>query len=423
MSNGNDGTTVKQAAQQVQRRRVEFAEDTGGADLAIRADQPYWTERQRAALAAVGVSESANVYDLQLFLHVCSSTGLDPFLRQIYLIPRKQWDSAQQREVLKQTIQVGIDGFRKKRIEAEEEGGFVCEFEDTIWYDTDGQERHVWLDTAKPPAACKVVLVKVYPDTTTTTYDEEGRIASQVTRKGQRLRFPAVLVFASYAATKVGGELMAQWNLPPKGQADHMIEKCAEAFASRRACPQRLGGLYIPEEMQGPGQEADQRARATHRTTVRAAAGVATVAEVGGEEPPLAPDPGGGPENPGEAKAGLLRGIMATFSEHGWGGDTEEAQAVRHGVAGVMARADQRADTVVPLARTSDLTLEQAQRVHRGLLSLVRICGEEGASVHDRLGSIGMEAQKVLAEAQRPQRARRQGRGPAKEQRAEGGGQ
>jgi phage recombination protein Bet len=187
------------------------------AALAIRPGQDFWTDKQRAALSVLGIRNATSA-DLAVFLHYCQKTGLDPFSRQIYMICRREKQGDQWTD--KQTIQVGIDGFRVIRDRIAARLGIEVEYEDTIWYDDQGREHAVWLSDA-PPAACRVVVLK------------NGR------------RFPAVLRTSGYAAVNKDGALMAQW----KTQPDHMIEKCAEAYALRRAFPHDLGGIYLEDEM------------------------------------------------------------------------------------------------------------------------------------------------------------------------------
>lgn len=224
------------------------------AALAIRPGQEMWTDKQKAALAALGIKGASNA-DLAVFMHYCQKTGLDPFSKQIYLIGRrtKEFEYVDGRKVErwvdKQTIQVGIDGFRVIRDRVAERHGVTVEYEDTIWYDHEGGEHKVWL-REDAPAGCVVTVVK------------DGR------------RFPGAIRFNSYAArTRDSGELTGQWKTMP----DHMIEKCAEAFALRRAFPHDLGGIYLEDEMpqSEPGAPAVIRQR-----------GHVTVAEVIGRRPP-----------------------------------------------------------------------------------------------------------------------------------------
>ena len=58
------------------------------AALAIRPGQQMWTDKQAAALAALGI-KGATKADLAVFMHYCQKTGLDPFSRQIYGIMRR----------------------------------------------------------------------------------------------------------------------------------------------------------------------------------------------------------------------------------------------------------------------------------------------------------------------------------------------
>jgi phage recombination protein Bet len=187
--------------------------------LAIQPGQELFTDKQKAALAVLGIRDASNA-DLAVFMHYCQKTQLDPFSRQIYYIKRRENVNGQMAD--KWTIQVGIDGFRVIRDRAAQREGVTVDYEDTIWYDTDGGEHNVWL-SADPPAACRVVLIKHTP-----TGD---------------LRYPGVLRTAAYMAMK-DGRPVSQW----KTQPDHMIEKCCEAFANRRGFPHDLADVYIEEE-------------------------------------------------------------------------------------------------------------------------------------------------------------------------------
>lgn len=192
--------------------------------LAISSTQDDWTPEQAAALQTLGVEQPTQP-ELAMFLHYCQRTGLDPFARQIHMVRRDG----------RQVIQTGIDGLRLIARRAADQQGEGIGYDTTQWCGPDGQWRDVWLEKG-PPAAAKVV----------------------VRRNGHP--FDAVALFDAYAGRKRDGNLNRMW----QQQGAHMIAKCAEALALRKAFPQDLSGLYTTDEIQQssgaeqPAQPAQQ---------------------------------------------------------------------------------------------------------------------------------------------------------------------
>lgn len=217
----------------------------GNGTLAIQADQSMWTPYQRAVLATLGVAEDCPNAVLAGYLHLCQKRGLDPFLKQVYLVGRRQ----KQRDGSYRTVytpQTGIDGFRVLAQRAARRTGIEYEYEDTIWFGPDGSKHEVWL-AGEPPAAAKVAVIK------------NGK------------RFSAVALYSAYVDTDRDGEPKSRWKTDPSG----MTAKCAEALALRKAFPEDLGDLYTDDEMAHLDEEQPREVIAgeTIRETVAASDG------------------------------------------------------------------------------------------------------------------------------------------------------
>lgn len=183
----------------------------------VTAEQAQWS-KERIDLIRRTIARGATEDELALFIEQCKRTGLDPFVRQIYSIRRKQWNSQSRSYDEAQVIQVSIDGFRLIADRTHKYAGQVGPW----WCGTDGEWKEVWLND-ETPAAAKVGVLR--HDFNQPMY--------------------AIALFKSYVQTNSHGDAISRWKTDPAG----MLAKCAEALALRRAFPHELSGLYTTEEM------------------------------------------------------------------------------------------------------------------------------------------------------------------------------
>jgi len=144
------------------------------------------------------VCKGASNDELKFFLYVCQKTGLDPFLKQIYSIPRGGM----------RTIQTSIDGLR---LIADRSGKYAPSDKETIFqYDAD-----------ESLLSAVVYVKKMTPDGT----------------------WHEVCAKALFKEYNPGNNTF--WKKMPHV----MLAKCAEALALRKAFPAEMAGIYIKEEM------------------------------------------------------------------------------------------------------------------------------------------------------------------------------
>lgn len=143
------------------------------------------------------VCKGASDSEFQLFLHVCVKTGLDPFMKQIYSIPRGS----------QRTIQTSIDGLR---LIAERTCKYAPGKESTYAYDSNG---HLFSATS---------------------------FIKKMTNDGTWHEVSSTALFCEY---NPGTNTF--WKKMPHV----MLAKCAEASALRKAFPAEMSGVYSDDEM------------------------------------------------------------------------------------------------------------------------------------------------------------------------------
>lgn len=153
--------------------------------------------------------------EAQLFIATCQSVGLNPFLHQIWAIPRNVNVGTQQnpRWEKQMTIQTGIDGYRviRDRLVDAHGNALFDGMEGPQWSDDNGRSWSDWWDSPKPP---KLARVAIY-------------------RKGISRPFVAQARWDAYTQNN------AMW----KQMGAEQLAKCAEVLALRRAFPADMNAL------------------------------------------------------------------------------------------------------------------------------------------------------------------------------------
>lgn len=374
------------------------AQEAGAKSLAvIRPDQQRFDEQQRAILRQLGV-EDATDGDLDLFFHVCRTTGLDPFRRQIYMIGRNtkitEWVDDEratngrrkvEKWVTKYTIQIGIDGYRKAGRQIADAVGDTLAFDGPYWCGPDGQWTDVWLSD-EPPVASKYTVFR------------NGEPHTGIAKFSEFVQTNPVYQGTGQSRTKIGEEPNSMWSKMPSGQ----IAKCSEALAYRRAFPDDFSGLLIEgaaqptviypdgsvdESQPAPRPRAGGRGVGGLRARAQAAQRSETIDGEVVEEPNHVVQeetpPGSGDtdtveekvEPEGDTAAGSGQGtdlrkamrdqlngaIYATFGELGLNGDDAGKRRDRLVVVReIVGRA---------IESTKDLTDDELQKLRNGLIS------------------------------------------------------
>jgi phage recombination protein Bet len=203
--------------------------------LSIREGQVAFDEDQKKAIVDVLRVRHATDADLAVFFHMAIRTNLDPFRRQLYMIARQEWDPETRSKQWRQTFQTGIDGYRVVAAREAARRGLELKTVTFQYWDKDGTVTDAWWKD-EPPAMIRatVQLGDQQPVIWDARWSEYVPMKDEYSEEG--------------GTKKKTGKKVPQgmWATRPTAQ----LEKCAEAGALRRACPEDLSNLYVDAELE-----------------------------------------------------------------------------------------------------------------------------------------------------------------------------
>lgn len=185
--------------------------------------------RQQVEIIKTQIAKGASDDELKMFLFVCERTGLDPFTKQVHLVPR--WDGKLGQEV--RSVIVGIDGLRAV---AEKTGTYAGNTDPIM-----GEETEITYEEASYSNGRKTGAV-----TKKLNVPTKATVTVKKIVQGVICDFTATAKWSEYYP---GDKQGMMWRKMP----DNMLGKCAEAKALRKAFPQVMSGLYVAEEMHQAG--------------------------------------------------------------------------------------------------------------------------------------------------------------------------
>jgi phage recombination protein Bet len=226
---------------------------------------PSWTKERRDLLRKAVCPPSASEVEFEFFLSWCKRTGLDPFIKQAYLIER--WDTqTNTRKHEPMASEAGIaarvdtfqdfQGIRAAAVYA----GDKFEIDETAQTIT-----HVWSIEGRAKAGNKLLGAWAH-----------------LKRKGRTVPI-TWLPLAARIQRKKDGSPTKFWATMPEGQ----IVKCARAEQYRLGYANFFGGVYIPEEMSVEAEYTD--VTPVEQGTSRTESVKAKVAAKAAEQRPAAP--------------------------------------------------------------------------------------------------------------------------------------
>lgn len=231
--------------------KLELIQQAGEAGLQVAADnlptmaQPKWLKLVMQKQIKDELAPKATMGEFGMFIYRCARLGLDPMLKQAYLLPFGKGNSEEDDELGTKKVQhamvVGIDGFRAK---TRDQGMYTSV---TQWCGEDEVWKEVWLkmyETLDPsPKTGATALIKVPLPPAAARVGIRFEDQREFTYGLATYNEFCVMMYNKKLKVKVPGPM---WMKSPANQ----LAKCAEAQGHRKLNGSILAGVYIREELE-----------------------------------------------------------------------------------------------------------------------------------------------------------------------------
>lgn len=132
------------------------------ADRGIQTRPSRYTQEERDLIRAMCGDDQISDGDIDMLNKVAARSGLDPFLKEIYLVGRKTKTGGYRGEPAKfetkWTIQTGIDGFRSTSKRYADARGEAMVISAPTYYNDNGDSFPIWMKKWGYPAAAKMTV-------------------------------------------------------------------------------------------------------------------------------------------------------------------------------------------------------------------------------------------------------------------------
>lgn len=199
---------------------------------------PEW-DAARIELARKTIASTATPLEFEFFIGWCKRTGLDPFLKQAFMIERKSKD-ARGNWIVKHEPMASESGMAARVDAMPDYQGMeaAAVYDGDVFAIVDGHVKHEWSPITRKAKGMTLLGAWAH-------LRRAGRV-TQVTWLPLESRIQMVKDYKTNVETP-----NRFWKVMPEGQ----IVKCARAEQYRLGYPNVFGGVYIREEMPDSGGE------------------------------------------------------------------------------------------------------------------------------------------------------------------------